>query len=236
MAPRALQTSERRHQPDDPVRCQKDRRGHRRRTEKDRPEQGRRQWTRAGVADDGAGDGGQQDQPKEAKATVHQHHRRCQRLRTGRSRRVGNPDDVAADVARQEIIEERRDEKRADQRARGDADPLRVKQQAPPPGAGEHHHQVEHQRRGEPADRGRPDVRPESRSVAARDQQDQQPDADDHLRDEQQLPLDGRGRGRGTLVVVEDRRRDWRLGQPLRVLWPRAHCPRRGVDAIRACL
>ena len=40
----------------------------------------------------------------------------AQRLRPGRRRRVGDADDVAADVARQEVVEERRDQERRGQR------------------------------------------------------------------------------------------------------------------------
>ena len=53
-----------------------------------------------------------QHQAEQADAAVDQHDGRRERLGPGGRRRVGDADDVAADVARQEIVEERRDEKR----------------------------------------------------------------------------------------------------------------------------
>ena len=52
-----------------------------------------------------------------------------------RRARVANADDVAADVRRQEVVEERRDEERVGQRAERHRHVLRVEQQAPAPGA-----------------------------------------------------------------------------------------------------
>ena len=49
---------------------------------------------------------------------------RGQRLRPGERRRVRDADDVAADVARQEVVEERRDQERLGQRAEADVNGL----------------------------------------------------------------------------------------------------------------
>src|SRR6185503_4422085 len=70
-------------------------------------------------------DGGHQDQRHHAEAAVDENHRRGERLRAGGPRRVADADDVAADVARQEVIEEVGDEVRAEQRAPAHVDVLR---------------------------------------------------------------------------------------------------------------
>ena len=62
-----------------------------------------------------------------------------------------------------------------------EAQVLRAEQQAPAPGAREHHREVEHQRAEQPGGRCRARDRPEPRDVDAGEEHPQQPEADDGL-------------------------------------------------------
>ncbi len=92
-----------------------------------------------------------------------QHDRRRERLRAGGPRRVADADDVAADVRRQEVVEERRDQVRVDQRAERHRDVLRAQQQRPAPGADQDHRRSTAPARRAARDRRRARERPEPR-------------------------------------------------------------------------
>ena len=59
---------------------------------------------------DGCANRCHEHEAEQAYAAIEQHHRRRQRLGTRRRRRVGDPDHVTANVAREEIVEEGCDE------------------------------------------------------------------------------------------------------------------------------
>ena len=61
---------------------------------------------------------GDEHERHQAQAAIDEDDRRRQRLRPGRPGGVADADDVAADIARQEVVEEDRDQARAEQRAR----------------------------------------------------------------------------------------------------------------------
>src|SRR4029079_7808187 len=130
--------------------------------------------------DRGAG-GRDQREPEHAQAAIDQHHGGRERLGACRLGRVGDPDHVAADIAGQEIVEERRDEERLREKAERQAHVLRAQQHAPPQRAGQQHRQVEQQREGEPSERRVPRDAPQARHVDAREEQREQSDADDGL-------------------------------------------------------
>ena len=115
-----------------------------------------------------------QRQSEQAEPAVDQHDGGRQRLGAGGLRRVGDPDDVAADVAGQEVVEEGRDEKRLGQEAEGKADVLGAQQHAPAHGAGQHHHQIEPERRHQPGRRRLARDAPQTRDVHPRKQQREQ--------------------------------------------------------------
>ena len=103
------------------------------------------------------------------------------------TRRVADPDHVAADVARQEVVEEQRDQQRSEQRAAADVHALRVEQQLPSPGARQHVDHVDGQRHQQPRQRRLACARPQRADVDARKQQPQQADADADLGDQEQV-------------------------------------------------
>ena len=106
----------------------------------------------------------QRHQPQKA---IDQHDRRRQRFRPRRPRRIGDAHHVAADIARQEIVEEERHEKRRQQRSAPHVNLLRRKQNVPAPRARDHVHDVHRERREEPRHRRVPGVVPQRRHVDA---------------------------------------------------------------------
>ena len=74
-----------------------------------------------------------QDQSRQPEHAVHQYDRCGEGLRAGGRRRVGNAHDVAADVARQEVVKEQAHPDRFTQRARGHVHMLRAQQAMPSP-------------------------------------------------------------------------------------------------------
>src|SRR4029079_7038389 len=130
--------------------------------------------------DRGAG-GRDQREPEHAQTAIDQHHGSRERLGAGRLGRVGDTDHVAADVAGQEIVEERRDEERLREKAERQAHVLRAPQDAPSERARQQHRQVEQQREGEPSERRLPRHAPQARHVDPREEQREQSDADDGL-------------------------------------------------------
>ena len=86
----------------------------------------------------GRAEGRHEDQAHQADAAVDQDDRRRQRLGPGRAGGVPDADHVTADVARQEVVEERRDQVGGEQGPRGARHLLRVEQQPPAPGCDDH--------------------------------------------------------------------------------------------------
>ena len=112
--------------------------------------------------------GGHQHEAHQAEAAIDEDDGRGERLRAGRPRRVADADDVAADVARQEVVEEERDEVRAGEMVGRDVHILRIEQQLPAPDAGHHGERVDRERDEQPGDRGGARTRPQ-RSTSMRE-------------------------------------------------------------------
>ena len=107
--------------------------------------------------------------PIRPSAAIHEHDRRGQRLRLRGPRRVADADDVAADVARQEVVEEPGDEIRRQQRARRHLDALRAQQQLPAPRARQHVDEVERRARSRATRPTRGARRPTARPTSTRE-------------------------------------------------------------------
>jgi hypothetical protein len=113
------------------------------------------------------------------------------RLRLRRPGRIADPDHVAADVARQKIVEERRHQERAQQRSAPDRDLLRVKQQMPAPGTDQQVDRVDAERDDQP-EHGRAAHRlPQPRDIDLPEQHHQEDDADRELEDEEEMASSG---------------------------------------------
>jgi len=134
---------------------------------------------------------GHEDERHEPEAPVHQYDRRGQRLRAGGPGGVADADDVAADVARQKIVRERRDQKRPEQPAPGHPHVLCLEQDMPAPCAGDHVQGVERQRHGEPWNRRASRQRPQLPRVDPREEQDQQSQADGNLERQEDVATNG---------------------------------------------
>ena len=93
---------------------------------------------------------GQDEQRNQAEDPVDEDHRRRERLGAGKRRRIGDAHNVAPDIARQEIVEKRGDEKRLGQRAQADVDRLQPEQQPPAPRADREHEPVDAKRGDSP--------------------------------------------------------------------------------------
>jgi len=167
--PFLMQRSQGREQHPDTVGQEQDGNGDGEGADDTRPEEARsdRADRLAHARGHGRADGCGKDQPQEPDAAIDQHDRRRQRLRADELRAVPNPDDVAADVRRQEIIEKRRDEVRVRQRPDPRRDVLGVQQDAPAPHADENHAEVQRERCGEPGDRRRPHGVPQACEIHA---------------------------------------------------------------------
>ena len=68
-------------------------------------------------AGDRRGERRDQDQTHQTEHAIDQHDRGRQRLGPRRPRGIANPNHVAADVARQKVVEEQRDQQRSEQRS-----------------------------------------------------------------------------------------------------------------------
>ena len=132
-----------------------------------------------------------QDEPHQSDHAVGEDHDCGARLRSGRARRVANADHVASDVARQKIIEEERDEERAEERPRGNVDLLGIEKQVPSPDASEHVREVHAERGRQPYERRPLRRRPQARRVDLRKEDGEQDDADGHLEREERVVARG---------------------------------------------
>ena len=142
-----------------------------------------------------------QHESEQTESAIDEDNRRRQRFRSGGARRIADPNHVAADVARQEIVEELRDEERAEQPPARDIDLLRLEQNPPAPGRGEHVDQEDPERERQPPERRAPRDLPEMADVDAREQQRQQDHADGDFHRHQDVTTHGgrTGEVRGTV-------------------------------------
>ena len=144
----------------------------------------------------------QEHQPDQAEAAIDEDDGGGQRLRAGRARRVADAHHVAADIARQEVVEETRHEVRGDQRSERHGHTLCVEQQPPAPRIGQHVDAVEAEGHEQPGHRRALRAGPELSGVDAREQHGEQRDADHGLHEEDRGPGASRP---GWHVLVFDR-------------------------------
>jgi hypothetical protein len=83
-----------------------------------------------------------ENQRKQPNATVEKDNGRRERARARHRRRICNADDVATDVARQEIIEKVRDEERRGQRSEAEVEMLGFEEKRPSPCTDERHTEI----------------------------------------------------------------------------------------------
>ena len=102
---------------------------------------------------DRSANGSHKHEPEKSDTPVEQNHGRRKRFGSRSRRRVSDADDVAADIAGQEIIEERGDEERRCQFPEPEDEPLCSEEHSPAPGARENHRQIKRKRAEQP-DRG----------------------------------------------------------------------------------
>ena len=127
----------------------------------------------------------------QAEHAIHQDDGRRERFRVGDAPRVPDTDDVAADVARQKIVEVGRDQKRAEQRRPGDLDALRLEQEVPAPHRRHRADGVDGQCGEQPRDRRQPGSGPQLRDVDPRKEHDEEDDADRELHRQQDVAAHG---------------------------------------------
>jgi len=134
---------------------------------------------------------GHQHERHQAEDAVHQDHRGAERLRVCVPRGVADPDHVAADVARQKIVEIGRDQERAEQRRKRHLDALGLQQQVPAPHRARRAGGEDDDGSEQPRYRRQPRVLPQLRDVDAREQDEEEDDADRKLDRQQDITARG---------------------------------------------
>ena len=146
------------------------------------PDDRRADWT--GAARESGARGGDQAERDHAESAIDEDDGRGERSRARRPGSIRHPDDVAADVAREKVVEERGDQERLGESAGGRMNALRVQQHAPPPRADPDHGRVGGRRASDPEQVRAARERPQTPDVAAGEEQRDQTDAENRLEEE----------------------------------------------------
>ena len=132
---------------------------------------------------------GDEHEAHEPEPAIDQHHRCGERGRLRGGGRVANANDVAANIAWKEVVEEVRDEKGTEEASALNGHVLCFQQQVPAPDAGRDIQRVERERREQPRQRCVPRACPDMCDVDPREQQRQQRKTDDDLAGVQRQPI-----------------------------------------------